>query len=508
MNNISLQQIMSARFRTSTHADNLTKMLMEVLGLSTKAAVARLAIGRSLSLGALADEQVDAKGLEIPASSLFTQDDVAIWVGLILTHARTFGIAATEGMDTFRSQLRQHWHRGAGLLYEDWKSSNEDFDNFVGTLVKRRADLPDRSGYPQEVTRERSEEASPTDQSSQLTRALSEIGINAEVKGVIHGPRLSRYRVALRDVNQIDKLRRGLEPLALAMSLQQHMPTLSAGDEARIVVIDVPRPRSTWKNAGKRELLDALRAIPVNGDDLIVCPGVDVVGKPLQFDLRTSPHLLVGGATGQGKSVCVHALLISLIAKHSPASLRLALLDPKQVEFGVYANSRFLWQDKIAIGGGACRTMVEDLVTEMDDRYRRLSELGVNNIAEAARKGMHVPYIVACIDELADLVIQDRDLEQKIVRLAQLARAAGIHLILATQRPDAKTFSGLLRSNVPARIALTVQKSTESQIILDEPGAEDLLGAGDMIVKLSGTETLRAHGYFLSLADVESVMRK
>lgn len=352
------------------------------------------------------------------------------------------------------------------------------------------------------------DETPASDQSNQLVRALSEIGVSAEIKGVIHGPRLSRYRVALRDVNQLDKLKRGLERLALAMSLQQHIPTLSAGDEARIVMIDIPRPRTTWKTAGRQDLLDALKPVPSNNDQLIVCPGVDVVGKPLQFDLKSAPHLLVGGATGQGKSVCVHALLVSLIAKHTPTSLRLALLDPKQVEFSVYANSRFLWQDRIAIGTPACRTMVDDLVAEMDDRYRRLSELGVNNVGEAAKKGMHVPFIVACIDELADLVLQDRDIEQKIVRLAQLARAAGIHLILATQRPDAKTFSGLLRSNIPARIALTVQKATESQIILDDPGAEDLLGAGDMIVKLSGTDSRRAHGYFLTLTDVESVVRK
>ncbi len=508
MSSISLQQIMAARFRTSTHADNQTKRLMEALGLSTKAAVARLAIGRSLSLGALPAEPVDAKGLEIPASSLFTQEDVAMWVGLILTHARMFGATAVDGMDTFRGLLRQHWHRGAGLLYDDWKNSNEDFDSFISTLIKRRADLPDRSGRPVEGPREKGELSPPTDQSNQLVHALAEIGVSAEIKGFLHGPRLSRYRVALKDVNQLDKLKRGLERLALAMSLQQHRPTLSAGDEARIVMIDVPRPRATWKSAGKQDLLEAINSVPTNGDQLVVCPGVDVVGKPLQFDLKSTPHLLVGGATGQGKSVCVHALLVSLITKHSPASLRLALLDPKQVEFSVYANSRFLWQDEIAIGVPACRTMIDDLVAEMDDRYRRLSELGVNNVGEAAKKGMHLPFIVACIDELADLVLQDRDIEQKIVRLAQLARAAGIHLILATQRPDAKTFSGLLRSNIPARIALTVQKTSESQIILDDPGAEELLGAGDMIVKLSGTESNRAHGYFLSLTDVESVVRK
>ncbi|KQY41328.1 hypothetical protein ASD46_18610 [Rhizobium sp. Root491] len=508
MSSVSLQQIMAARFRTSAHADGLTKNLMEVLGLSTKAAVARLAIGRSLSLGALADELVDAKGLEIPASSLFTQDDVAIWVGLVLTHAKTFGSASSEGMDTFRSQLRQHWHRGAGLLYEDWKNSNEDFDDFVGTLVKRRADLPDRSTRTAAVPQITQEVAPADDQSAQLVRSLSEIGVNGEVKGVVHGPRLTQYKVALRDVNQLDKLKRGLERLALSMNLQQQMPSWSAGDEARTVLLDIPRPRATWRIEGKQALLEALSSVPTDGKNLIVSPGVDVIGKPIKFDLVNAPHLLVGGATGQGKSVCVHSLLVSLITKHSPSTLRLALMDPKQVEFGVYANSRFLWRDKMAIGLAECGTMLEDLTIEMDDRYRRMRELGVNSLAEAAKKGMNDPFIVACVDELADLVSQDRDAEARLVRLATLARAAGIHLILATQRPDAQTFKGQLRSNVPARIALTVQKSSESQIILDEPGAEDLLGRGDMIVKLSGTDATRAHGYLLSLADVETLVRK
>ncbi|RLL71536.1 DUF1832 domain-containing protein [Ochrobactrum soli] len=507
MSGVSLQQIMAARFRTSAHADNQTKSLMEVLGLSTKAAVARLAIGRSLSLGGFIDEQIDAKGLEIPASSLFTQEDVAIWVGLVLTHAKTYGSVTADGMDTFRTQLRQHWHRGASLLYEDWKNSNEDFDNFVGTLVKRRADLPDRSVGISTVISIPPDASPADDLSAQLVRSLSEIGVNGEVKGIIHGPRLTRYKVTLRDVNQLDKLKRGLERLALSMNLQQQMPAWSAGDEARTVLIDIPRPQATWRIEGKQALLEALSVVPSDGLSLIVSPGVDVIGKPVEFDLANAPHVLVGGATGKGKSVCVHSLLVSLITKHSPSTLRLALMDPKQVEFGVYANSRFLWRDRMAIGIEECRTMLDDLAVEMDDRYRRMRELGVNTFTEARKKGLNIPFIVACVDELADLVSQNRDAEAQLVRLATLARAAGIHLILATQRPDAQTFRGQLRSNVTARIALTVQKSSESQIILDETGAQDLMGRGDMIVKLSGTDATRAHGYFLSLADVETLVR-
>lgn len=507
MSALSLQQIMSSRFRTSAVADGHTRELMDFLGLSTKANVARLAIGRSLSLSAFNAEAIDAKGLEIPASSLFTQEDVTIWVGLILTHARMHGIVL-DGMDAFRSAIRQHWHRGAGLLVEDWRHSGENFDNFVSTLVKRRADLPDIGTPAQALKTTKNNVSSAEDQSSQLSKALGEIGVSAEVKGVVHGPRLSRYKVMLRDVNQLDKLRKGLERLALAMSLQDMMPALGHSDEAKTVTIDIPRSGKSWTTASKIEFLEALNAVSGSGTELIICPGMTVVGDPVLIDLRSAPHLLVGGATGQGKSVCVHAILSSLIVKHTPATLQLALMDPKRVEFSIYAKSRFLWRDEIAVGVDAARETLRALVDEMDARYQRMSELGVNNIGDLASKGVRLPFIVACVDELADLIMQDRGVEAEIIRLAQMARAAGIHLILATQRPDAKTFSGLIRSNIPARIALTVQKSSESQIILDESGAEDLLGRGDMLVKLAGSPLVRAHGYFLTPADVENIVAR
>lgn len=270
------------------------------------------------------------------------------------------------------------------------------------------------------------------------------------------------------------------------------------------MTIDIARPRDTWTTSGRKDFLAAVAKQASDG--LFLCPGVDVVGKPVSFDLRSVPHLLVGGSTGQGKSVCVHAMLTSLIERHEPSNLRLALMDPKRVEFSVYAQSRFLWNDELAIGEQESKQMLGALIDEMEARYKRFEALHVSNIAEAAAKGIKLPYIVACIDELAELVLVDRTLETRIARLAQMARAAGIHLILATQRPDAKTFSGLIRSNVPGRIALTVQKASESQIILDDTGAETLLGAGDMIIKLAGIDPIRAHGYLLTLQDVAATV--
>lgn len=152
--------------------------------------------------------------------------------------------------------------------------------------------------------------------------------------------------------------------------------------------------------------------------------------------------------------------------------------------------------------------MLIELVTEMEARYSTFMAGGVSNIDEARLKRMDLPYIVVVIEELADLLTMGKDIEDHIIRLAQKARAAGIHLVIATQRPDAKTFSGLVRSNIPARIALTVQKSTESTIILDEAGAEDLLGAGDMLVKAKpGGQPERVHGVRIERRDIEAVLR-
>jgi S-DNA-T family DNA segregation ATPase FtsK/SpoIIIE len=410
-------------------------------------------------------------------------------------------------MDAFRTAVRGHWHRGATLLMDDWRSNDENFDKFLETLINRRAELPDIAPKHNAQAEETTKIEKPQDVSAKLVKALADIGVSAEMKGLMHGPRVTRYRVFLLDINQLDKLRKGLERLSLVLGLQQAIPTITAGDEAKTVFLDIPRPKSTWHSSNFSDLRKWTSTSVPDPNQLIVYPGVDVMGQPFSLDLATgtAPHLLVGGATGQGKSVCLHALILSLIMRHTPATMRLALIDPKLVEFSVYQGSEYLWGDEVAVGIGPARERILNLVTEMDRRYETFNEIGVTNIVEARAKGVNLPYIVVFIEELADLVLQDRDLEAQIVRLAQLARAAGIHLVLATQRPDAKTFSGLIRSNVTARIALTVQKGSESAIILDEPGAENLLGAGDMLVKVTGNPT-RVHGVYISRKDIEKYL--
>lgn len=509
MSELNIQQVLNSRFRTSTEADRITVAMMGNLGLSTKANVARLAIGRSLALGAVTDEGIDARGLEIPAMSLFTQEDIGLWVGLIVTHARRHGLDAVDSMDAFRAAVRKHWHRGATLLLQDWQGAGGDFDKFLETLIVRRAELPEDAPQANAKKSETVTVEKPTDISGVLVKALAEIDVTAEVRGFTHGPRVTRYKVYLADVNQKPKLEKGMDRLSLVLNLQKAKPTLGPGEEAKTISLDVPRPESTWQPVPFARLREWAASTPVDEDQLIVFPGVDVLGIPYSFDLAAAPHLLVGGTTGSGKSVCLHSLILSLILRLPPSQLQLALIDPKQVEFAVYEGSDYLYGGDVAVDISMARERILELIAEMDSRYQRFMSAGVANITEARRRGMALPYITVFIEELADLIQQGRDVGDRIVKLAQKSRAAGIHLVLATQRPDAKTFSGLIRSNIPARIALTVQRGTESTIILDETGAENLLGKGDMLVKARpGGEADRVHGVVALRPDQEAVLRE
>ena len=298
------------------------------------------------------------------------------------------------------------------------------------------------------------------------------------------------------------KLKRSMSQLGLALTLGSALPMVSNGDEAKTLFIDLPRPKSTWKTVGIERLREWAHSGPKDPNQLMVYAGVTVTGEDVAFDLATAPHLLVGGTTGSGKSVCLHSLILSLLQRHKPDTLQLALIDPKQVEFAQYAKLQNLYRGAVATELPEAREMLQELGVEMDARYSIFSRLGVANIGEARRKGQSMPFIVLLIEELADLVLQDPNIEPLIARLAQKARAAGIHLVLATQRPDSDTFSGLIRSNIPGRIALAVQKGTESTIILDEKGAENLLGAGDMLIRMPGEAPKRAHGVFVRLENV------
>jgi S-DNA-T family DNA segregation ATPase FtsK/SpoIIIE len=501
------------RYRTSQEADRYSDRLRQNLGLETRASVARLAIGRSLALGPLqADASIDSKGLDIAAMSLFSAENIGAWVGLLVSHSITTGGTAINSMDALRAAIRAHWHRGALALWSDWDTCEEDYDRFIETLITRRSEMPEFAapvaGMDNGNGNDSIKIAEPKDASSALTKALDELGIKVQVKDATHGPRITRYRVLLVNLADLAKINRSTSQLGLALNLGNYLPTVSNGDEPKTVFIDLPRTKSTWTPVSIERLRDWAKRTPNDPNQLALYAGVTVTGEDVSFDLATAPHLLVGGTTGSGKSVCLHSLILSLLLRHRPETLQLALIDPKQVEFAPYAKLAHLYRGEIATEIPQAREVLTELVAEMDARYSVFNRLGVNSIVEARRKGQTLPFIVVFIEEMADLVMQDVNIEPLIARLAQKARAAGIHLILATQRPDSETFSGLIRSNIPGRIALTVQKGTESNIILDEKGAENLLGSGDMLIRLPGESLVRAHSVFVRTENVVQIAKQ
>ena len=512
MSDLDLQQVLSSRYRTSLEADKHIIDLQRHLALSTKAAVARMALGRSLGMGALSDTNVDSKGLDIPASSLFSTEDIGAWVGLVVSHAFTNGTTLIDSMEAFRAAIRAHWHRGAVALWADWTNCDQNYDKFIETLVARRSDMPEHGngkgakGGARGESEPGAEPAAPVDASQALTKALAELAIKVQVKEVIHGPRITRYRVLLMNLSDLAKISKSTSQLGSALNLGNVLPMVSNGDEAKTVFIDLPRAKSTWKTVEIDRLKNWANEGARDTNQLMVYAGVTVTGADVTFDLADAPHLLVGGTTNSGKSVCLHSILLSLLLRHKPETLQVALIDPKKVEFSAYAKLPHLYRGEIVTETPEALELLTELVAEMDARYTGFTRLGVANIAEARRKGQALPFIVVFIEEMADLVMQDANIEPLIARLAQKARAAGIHLVLATQRPDAKTFTGLIRSNIPARIALLVQKGTESTIILDEVGAENLLGTGDMLIRLPGEIVKRALGVYVRPGNIAQIV--
>lgn len=514
MSTLNSAQVLGSRFRASREADEITARLYQKLDLSSKGRFVRLAIGRSLGQGQLPPEPKDSdiKGGEVPARAVFKDEDVDLWIGLIISHSRYHGDDSIETMDHFRSLVRRHWQRGAALLDQDWQDADENYEKFVLSLISRRAHIDGvgHSGgeYPSIPLSRASEPL--LDDTELLSKCLKEVGLSAEIRGEpIHGPRITRYRLFLNDVNQIEKLERKLREISIILNLQSGAPTLAKGDQARSVFLSVPRPKETWKKVTRDDFLNwasLTRSRDVSSRPVFL--GLNELGEALEISLQDAPHLFVAGTTGSGKSVCLHSIIASLLETQPKGTIEFALIDPKQVEFSVYESLKSLYRGEVVGDAGKALELLEELVVEMESRYAMFKKRGVTNWQEAAGAGFVIPRIVLVVEELADLLFSKKAAEKPLTQLAQKARAAGIHIVLATQRPEAKTFGGLLRSNIPSRIALTVQKATESTIILDEGGAEDLLGAGDMLVKANGREVRRAHGALLDREFVTRIARR
>jgi DNA segregation ATPase FtsK/SpoIIIE, S-DNA-T family len=428
---------------------------------------------------------VTGKGLHHEEDEARQDYDNAVCILLTVYHQKDLFTDYAE----YKRLLQRHIRRGLREFRNGWRDSH-DFHEYL---------------Y-QELLAGEVQGKVDTDLADRLTAALLEIGVRVEIRRVVDGPRLTRVFMYLPVVDDLDRIKRGQEKLAHLLGLGDLSIFLSTTHEPKVIALDVPRKSDTWATVVGHRLVEWVDGY--RGDaQLPVWPGVDVLGEPFVLDLATAPHLLVGGTTGSGKSVCLNALIVSLLRGPSRKQLQLCLIDPKRVEFEPYGRMTNLFSGSVITDVQQAHVALEELVIEMEARTQLIAKTGARDLAEAHGQGrmQDVHYIVVVVEELADLLMQARDLEEPLIRLAQKARATGIHLVLATQRPDSATFSGLLRSNIPCRIALTVQKSSESKIILDEVGAEKLTGHGDMLVR-TPLGTSRVHGVKVGLDDIAAAI--
>jgi len=345
-------------------------------------------------------------------------------------------------------------------------------------------------------------------QAESLTKCLQDFGVDGEVVDVVTGPVVIMYEIKPARGVKVSRI------VGLANDIALAMKALAVRIEAPIPgrdTVGVELPNAKRQTVYLRDVL-ASDAFARSPSPLTLSIGKDIQGNPFVADLARMPHLLVAGATGSGKSVCVNGIILSLLYKSQPDQVKLLLIDPKRIELAMYADLPHLAHPVVTDMAMATSALAW-CVAEMDRRYQAMAALGVRNIdgynekvaklsanpSPDARIVEPMPYLVLIIDELADLMMTAaKDVEIAIVRLAQLARASGIHMVLATQRPSVDVVTGLIKANFPTRIAFQVTSGQDSRTILDTVGAERLLGRGDMLFKPSGAKMTRMHGAFVS----------
>jgi S-DNA-T family DNA segregation ATPase FtsK/SpoIIIE len=337
-----------------------------------------------------------------------------------------------------------------------------------------------------------------------IQQTLQSFGIDVTMGEVNVGPTVTQYTFTPPAGVKLNKIT-GLDT-NLALSLAAHPIRIEAPIPGKSAVgVEIPN-----KGIATVRLRDVLTAPEVekHKEPLTFVLGRDVSGTPMSADLGAMPHLMIAGATGSGKSVMINALLTSMLYRNSPESMKLILVDPKRVELGLYNKIPHLLTPVI-VEPEKCISALKWAVAEMEKRYKLLEDVGNRNIVEynKAHKEDAMPYIVIVIDELADLmVLAAADVEGLIVRLAQMARAVGIHLVLATQRPSVDVITGLIKANIPARLAFSVASQVDSRTILDQMGAEKLLGKGDMLfMSPEFIKPRRIQGVFISEKETKEI---
>ena len=321
--------------------------------------------------------------------------------------------------------------------------------------------------------------------------------------GMVAGPHITRYELRLAPGIKVGKVAQLKDDLAYALAASD-IRILAPIPGKQAVGVEVPNARRRIVHLG-----DVMQAPPEGWSPLTVWLGKDVAGRSIGADLAKMPHLLVAGTTGAGKSGAVNAMLASILLRATPHEVRLVLVDPKQVELNHYDSIPHLLTPVITSPKQAA-VALQNLVREMEQRYSYMALARTRNLIEMnkvrERRGeAALPYVLCVIDELADLMmVAPADVEDSIIRLAQKARAVGIHLVLATQSPRVDVITGMIKANVPSRIAFAVSSQTDSRVILDQNGAETLLGQGDMLFAPVGSSRLqRIQGAYVDEAQIE-----
>jgi len=344
---------------------------------------------------------------------------------------------------------------------------------------------------------------------TRLVETLKSFKVRTRIVNVSRGPAITRYELAPEEGVRVRQIANLVDDIAL------NLATTGVRVEAPIpgkAAVGIEVPNKTVSTVYLRELIET-ETFAKATSKLNVCLGIDVAGEPVFLDIAKMPHLLIAGATGMGKSVCINSIITSLLYKGTPDEIKLILIDPKKVELNIYNGLPHLLVPVVSDPKKAAGTL-QWAVTEMERRFELIEEVGVrdvknyNIVTKDDPEKEFLPQIVIIIDELADLMMTaPDDVEASICRLAQKARAAGMHIIIGTQRPSVDVITGLIKANVPSRIACTVASQTDSRVILDMAGAEKLIGRGDMLYAPVGApKPRRVQGAFVSEGEVESVV--
>ncbi|MCP3772861.1 DNA translocase FtsK [Paenibacillus sp. MZ04-78.2] len=342
-----------------------------------------------------------------------------------------------------------------------------------------------------------------------LEATLESFGVRAKVLEVVRGPAVTRYEIQPDVGVKVSRIVSLTDDIALALAAKDiRMEAPIPGKSA----IGIEVPNSEVSVVTMREVMES-PAFQDAASKLSITLGRDISGQPIVGNLARMPHLLVAGATGSGKSVCINGIITSVLYKAKPDEVKFLMIDPKMVELNVYNGIPHLLAPVVTDPKRASLAL-KKVVVEMEKRYELFSKSGTRNIEGynsmlvEMQTGAPLPYIVVIVDELADLMmVAANDVEDAICRLAQMARAAGIHLIIATQRPSVDVITGVIKANIPSRIAFGVSSQVDSRTILDSAGAEKLLGRGDMLyLPMGASKPVRVQGAFLSDQEVESVV--